>query len=173
MNSKLKLLYKYVFIIFVIIYTCELILGISEAFYVSRVSKREVCDNIWNLVLMACIIDITIPGVICISIAYRVYKPNIKFDSNHLLSLLQIANSIVMIWSAIVYFNINSFCRDIVSYLTKYDALWIFVIIHFVMLWLGVIIFSVSLLIYVIISCKTFFKNNYKFTNNHDDLFIV
>ncbi len=146
-------------VIMTLLLVAEFILGIIESIYISKyVDLKGGCWHVWEWLLAACIFDICIPLFLQCRVVihrdddyYKQYYVRIGVFHN----LLHIANLIISIWAAVVFFKAGDLCEAYWDNMAP--ELWNFVIVHFVMLW----IFVAYILMYIVFQDRYMIKYGY------------
>jgi hypothetical protein len=121
-------------------------LGIVEiVFLIQNPQLKDECENLYTWIFIAALSNMLIPAVTACGLqSYDGTENDGQF--------LQIAQIVIMIWSVVTYFHIDSECLDI--WIQTAPSFWIFVLIPFSGFW----IVTVSASIF----CCVFINNRYQ-----------
>jgi len=112
----------------------QFVLGIFEAVYLDHYSQyKQQCYHVWEWLVAGCVIDICIPLLARFAIPHREFDEDEQKNFRKQIGCWLIAQLVVSVWSAVVFFDPNKDCSDYWN--TNAKELWIFVIVHFAMLW--------------------------------------
>jgi len=112
----------------------QFILGIIEAIYLDRYSQYKLqCYYVWEWLVAGCVINIVIPLLARFGITFNRWNDDDIKKIKLRINAFQIAQLIISVWAAVVFFDPNKECRD--YWLEHAKELWYFVVTHFGILW--------------------------------------
>lgn len=127
-------------------------LGISEAYFVSQYNNlKGECENLWELMLFASIINIWTP----LLTACGIHNVKQIFDSEASepmeAKFWRLTSLALAIWCVVVYSGISNSCQEF--WQENANELWIFLSIHYVAFWIALGWIGWTILVWILDTC--------------------
>lgn len=149
--------------ILITILIMEFCLGLIELYLLNKNNNiSDGCEQIWNLIAIACAIDIYVPLISCYIKCCWDYS-NEKTKTIVYMHLLQL---IPTIWSTITYLDVKSICYS--YWKEEFSDLWSLVLIHVTLIWLVLGFIGLSIIMACLWCCCKYFS----YSSHSDESFV-